>query len=96
MKSSRVEKNDDIDDIEQAISKKLLEIQKDKIEKEIEEVMTVRKSRGRCAAIFNKLKKICGDKKSGQEQVAMIDPASKLPVFEPNQIKSVSLNYCVD
>ena len=95
-KSSRVEKNDDIDDIEQAISKKLLEIQKDEIEKEIEEVMTVKKSRGRCAAVFNTLKKICGDKKSGQEQVAMIDPASKLPVFEPNQIKSVSLKYCVD
>ena len=95
-KSKKMEKKDDIESIEKAITQKLLEIQKDEVEKEIEEVMTLRKGKGRSAAIFNTLNKICGAKKSGQDQVAMIDPESKLPIFDPNQIKSVSLKYCVD
>ena len=96
VKASKMEQKDDIEDVEKAISVKLLELQKEEVEKEIEQVMTVKKSRGRSAAVFNTFQKICGDKKSNQEQVAMIDPVSKVPIFEPNEIKAVSLKYCVD
>ena len=46
--------------------------------------------------MFNTLTKICGDKKESQEQVAMINPVSRAWVYEPNEIKEVSLKYCVD
>ena len=58
--------------------------------------MVTKKSKGKTAAVFKTFYKICGDTKSQQEQVAMIDPVSKVAIFEPDEIKSVSLKYCVD
>ena len=96
VKSSKMEAKVATDEVESAINIKLLELQKDEVESEIEEIMTTRKTKGRSAAIFGTLQKICGGKKSSQEQVAMIDPCSKLSIFDPNEIKTVSVQYCVD
>ena len=56
----------------------------------------IKKNKGHSAAVFNTMRKICGDKKEGKEQVAMIDPETKSWIYEPMKIKEVSLKYCVD
>ena len=50
--------------------------------------------KGRSAAIFRLFDNVNGSKKMGQDPVAMIDPVSKQLVFDPSEIKQVSLNYC--
>ena len=80
---------------DEAINNRILEIQREEFEKELEEVLVLKNTKGKSAAIFNNLKKICGNKKSGQEQVFMIDPVTNLPLFEPKEIMKASLNYCV-
>ena len=91
-KRSKLESND----VEKEISHKLLELQREEVEKEIKEVMLLKQSKGKSAAVFNTLKKICGSKKVGQEQVAMRGPNTNIVVFEPREIKKVSLQYCLD
>ena len=95
-KRSKLESNVSTNDVEKEISHKLLELQREEVEKEIKEVMLLKQSKGKSAAVFNTLKKICGSKKVGQEQVAMRDPNTNIVVFEPREIKKVSLQYCVD
>ena len=82
-------------EFDEAINNRILEIQREEFEKELEEVLVLKNTKGKSAAIFNNLKKICGNKKSGQEQVFMIDPVTNLPLFEPKEIMKASLNYCV-
>ena len=96
VKASKLEQKGDIEEVDKAISTKLLELQKDDVEKELEQLRTIKKSRGRCAAVFNTFQKICGDKKAKQEQVSMVDPESNIAIFDPKELKSVSLKYCVD
>ena len=96
VKSSKLDAKVCVNDIDDAINDKLLEIQKKNIEKEIEDVMVKKKSKGNSAAIFQTLNKICGNKKSNQEQVCMLNPKTNLQIFEPKEIKTVSLQYCVD
>ena len=96
LKSNKISQNDDIKDVDEAINVKLLELQKEEVENEIENVRMIRKNKGHSAAVFNTMRKICGDKKEGQEQVAMIDPETKSWIYEPMKIKEVSLKYCVD
>ena len=96
VKASKIAENKSIDDVEEAINGKLFELQKEEVENEIEKVMMIKQKKGRSAAIFKTLTKICGDRKETQEQVAMIDPLTRAWIYEPNQIKEVSLKYCVD
>ena len=91
-----METGSEVADVEKEISQKLIKLQREDIEKELEDMMLTKKSKGRSAAIFSNLKKICGDKKANQEQVAMKDPKTNLEVYEPNIIKTVSLEYCVN
>ena len=58
--------------------------------------MLMKQTKGKSSAILSTLQKICGNKKSNQDQVSMKDPNSNLEVFEPNEIKTISLQYCVD
>ena len=96
VKASKLEQKEDIEEVDKAISTKLIELQKDDVEKELEQLMTTKKNKGRCAAVFKTFQKICGNKKANQEQVSMIDPVSKVAIFDPSELKSVSLKYCVD
>ena len=85
-----------VQEIEAAINKRLLEVQKVDFEKDIEKIMMRKKFKGRSSAIFSSLKTIAGDKKVGQEQISMIDPKTKLQIFEAKEIKRASLEYCCD
>ena len=85
-----------VQEIDAAINKRLLEVQKVEFEKDIENIMMQKKSKGRSSAIFSSLKTIAGDKNVGQEQISMIDPKTKLQIFEAKEIKRASLEYCCD
>ena len=65
-------------EFDEAINNRILEIQREEFEKELEEVLVLKNTKGKSAAIFNNLKKICGSKKSGQEQVFMIETIRKM------------------
>ena len=43
--------------------------------------------------MFNKIR---GQKKEGAEMIAMKDPESGELVFDPEDLKTTSLNYCVN
>ena len=58
--------------------------------------MIFQKSKGKTAAIFDAFNKFGGDKKCGQEQTPMMDPDSKLMLYDPASIKKASLKYCQD
>ena len=94
-KCSKLDAKASVDEIDDAINIKLLELQREDIEHEIKEVMLRKKSKGKSAAIFHTLQKICGSKKSNQEQVCMKHPQTNLEIYEPKEIKAVSLQYCV-
>ena len=96
VKSSKLENNINIEEVKNDITKKLLELQREEVEKEIREKMLLKQTKGKSAAVFSTLRKIVGSKKMGQEQVSMRDPKTNLEVFEPDDIKTVSLQYCVD
>ena len=93
VKASKLEQKEDIQQVDKAIGTKLLKLQKDDLEKELEQLMTIKKSKGRCAAVFNTFQKICGDKKAKREQVSMVDPDSNIAIYDPKELKSVSLKY---
>ena len=78
------------------INQRILEIQRVDFEREIEEVLMMKKSKGKSASIFNTLKKILGNKKAEQEQIMMMDPISKEPLLDQHSIKQASLQYVVD
>ena len=57
--------------------------------------MNLRKNKGKSAAIFKVKDALLGKKKVSQDQVAIIDPESGGTVYSPEEIKKVSLQYCV-
>ena len=66
VKSSMFENGANVDEVENDITKKLLELQRGEVEKDIREIMVLKQSKGKSAAVFNTLKKIVGNKKKFQ------------------------------
>ena len=74
VKCSKVQNKLDIEDVDKDICEKLIEMRREDVEKELQEIMLIKKSKGKSAAVFNTLKKIFGIKKVSKEQVLMIHP----------------------
>ena len=74
----------------------LLKLQRVEVEKEFKKIDETKNNKGKTAAIFNTLKKIRGDKKATAELVAMKHPENDELIFDPEVLKSVSLDYCVN
>ena len=68
------------------------DFQKDKNEKDVKYLEEMEHSKGNNAAVFALKEKVLGKKKTGQEQVIIIDPATGKEVHKPDEIKKVSLN----
>ena len=56
---------------------------------------SLKKKKGKSAAIFNLKDKVIGKKISVQEATTMKDPKTKDTLTNRNEIKQASLNYCV-
>ena len=85
-----------VEEIESKVRQKLLELQRIDIEKEVKNVKETIIQKGRSAAIYKLFDNVNGSKKMGQDPVAMVDPVSKQLVFDPSEIKQVSLKYCTN
>ena len=74
----------------------LKEIQRDKISKELNALKNLKERKGKSAAIFKVKDTLLGKKKVTQDQVAIKNPENGELVYSPDEIKKVSLNYCVN
>ena len=77
-------------------NKNLLELQRKEIETELKHIEDIKKHKGKSAAIFNVLNKVRGQKKNGPELVAMKDPKTGNMIFDPEKIKTATINYCAN
>jgi hypothetical protein len=84
------------DELPEDTNSHLLKIQREEVEEEFKKIKEIKTTKGKTAAIFSTMKKIKGDTKSGPELVAMKHPETEELVFDPEKLKSVSLNYCVN
>ena len=85
-----------IKEIDSQISLNLLKKQREAFESELESLRELKKSKGISAAVFRVREKVVGPKSSKQEATVIIDSKTNLEVSTPEEIKRVSLQYCVD
>ena len=56
--------------------------------------MNEAKKKGNCGAVFRLKAKVIGEKKEGAEAIAIKNPANGNMVYDPEEIKTISLKYC--
>ena len=97
---NKVDHNEDnvakSNEIDSKIAANLLLKQREAFEKELDDIRDLKNSKGTSAAVFSLRERVVGPKTLGQVATAIIDPKTKLEVSEPEEIKRVSLQYCVD
>ena len=64
-------------------------------ERDVAQLENIRHNKGKSAAIFKMREKLLGNKKATQEQIVVFNPKTGKEVFDPEEIKMVSLEYCV-
>ena len=89
------DKEELIERLDEQISTQLLSTQRENFEKEIKALRDSKSKKGKSATIFALKNKIVGKKKGVQEAVVVKDPNTKVEIYEPEEIKKVSLAYCV-
>ena len=99
--SDKIEKqqnviDDKINDIDSKIAENLIKKQRAAFEQELESLRMLKNSKGMSAAVFNLREKVVGPKAAKQEATVVIDPKNNSEVTSPDEIKRVSLQYCVD
>ena len=90
------ERNDEINVLEEKITKEVLSNQRMKLEKEIGKLKDLKSKKGKSAVIFNLKDKIVGKKKAVQEATTMKDPKTNEELTKRKDIKEAALSYCVD
>ena len=78
------------------IAESLKEIQSKRYEKDLKNLKEIESNRGTAASQFWLRDQIIGKKKNKPEQVAPVDPFTGFTVYKPDEIKRVSLDYCVN
>ena len=89
----RKENDEKIQAVEKNISELLVKKQRIEYEKKLKALNTLKRTKGKSAAIFDLKDKILGEKKVQQEAVVMENPENEELIFDAEKIKSVSLNY---
>ena len=82
-----------LEEIDSKIVLQLKNVQRNKMEKEIENLQKIKKEKGNAAAIFKLKNKIIGKKSEPDAPSVMLDPVTKLPILEPAQIKQTCVDY---
>ena len=77
------------------LGRELCKVQRGEIETGKNNLLSLKKEKGRAAAIFKLKENISGPKKNPLDPVILIDPETGFEVMEPEEIKRVSLRYCV-
>ena len=90
------EKDKKVSDIDKNIAEHLIAQQRANLEKEITNLKEMKVKKGKAASVFNLKDKIIGSKKKQQEPAVIKDPNTKKIVTNIEEIKRISLKYCVD
>ena len=77
------------------LGEELNNVQCDKIQTEQNALTLLKKEKGRAAAVFKLKENIVGPKKNPLDPVILTDPETGFDVMEAEDIKRVSLRYCV-
>ena len=96
MKEDNVENDNKVKEIENNIAGKLLKNQREKLEKEIAKLKEIKSKKGKSAVVFKLKENVLGSKKAQQEPAVVKDPATEKLVTDVEEIKRISLEYCVD
>ena len=88
--------NEKVIELENEITGKLLDVQRNEYETKLKYLGELKKNKGNSAAIFKLKAKVTGEKKVKQEAVCMVDPSSGEMIFEPEKIKEASVEYLKD
>ena len=75
------------------ISNLLLKNQRIEYEKKLENLRTLKSTKGRSAAVFSLRAKVLGEKKVRQEAAAVEDPVTKVIIYDAENVKDTSLEY---
>ena len=92
----KIQQSNPTSEVKEKVSERILELQREDFEKELNDIMVLKKEKGKSAAVFRTLEKISGNKRSSHGQVCMVDPSTKLPMFDPENIKSAAAFYVKD
>ena len=95
-KEDNKENENEIKAIDNEIVNKILTKQRENLEKELKHLKTIRKSKGKTAAIFKLKDKVIGNKRGEQEAITMKHPETKEVLSKRSEIKNAALAYCVD
>ena len=85
-----------VESLEEEIADTLKDIQSKKFENDIRTMKELNSKKGKAASHFWLRDKTLGKKKNPPEQIALRDPESGFLVYKPEDIKRVSLDYCVN
>ena len=78
---------------ESEIADILIQKQREEYEKKLEYVKTIKKDKGKSAAMFKLKDKVLGSRKEGCETVSMNDPISGEMICDPEELKKASVKY---
>ena len=95
-KEESAERDSKVKELENEIACKLVSKQRKNLEKEISAIKEMKNKKGRAAAVFNLKERVLGSKKAKQEAAVIRDPVTDKIVTDVNEIKRISLKYCVD
>ena len=88
--------DDKLKEIDSKISLNLIKKQREAFEHELDSIRELKKNKGTSTAVFKIREKIVGSKSTKQEATVIIDPKTNIAVNTPDEIRRVSLQYCVD
>ena len=95
-KCSGQELEEKLVNINNKISTAIKEVQQKKLEDEMTKFRRIKASKGNSAAVFKLRDEVLGSSKQGLDPVVLLDPNTNLPVMTPEEIKTITLNYCVN
>ena len=87
---------DKVNEINNRIAAILMDIEKDRLDRDVKYLENLHKNKGKAAAVFGLRDKVLGKRKVAQEQIVLKDPSTGAVVNTPEEIKRVSLSYLVN
>ena len=82
-------------ELEDTLNKAVDDVQHQAMQTEVTKLKTMKATKGISAAVFKLREGVLGSSKSSSDPIIINDPVSGSPVMSPDQIKSITLNYCV-
>ena len=96
IKENKCDLDDQLEKVDNLMAKALLSEQRENVEKEMQELKSLKYKKGKSASIFAIKNKVVGPKKIEQEATIIKNPKDNQELTEPAEIRKASLAYCKD